>query len=63
MARPPVHVRETATPTSLLVDGHPPGSILVDCSCGDSYLVVEGGDEYGRLNAAQAAHAAGGSDR
>lgn len=32
--------------------------ILADCSCGNSYWVTEGGDEYGKLEAAHKLHVA-----
>jgi hypothetical protein len=52
------HVRESATLTSLLDGEYPPGLIVADCSCGHEYLVAAGGNEYERLEAAQAEHVA-----
>jgi hypothetical protein len=45
------HTRESATPTD-------DGMILADCSCGATYSVPQGGDEYGALERAHAEHVA-----
>jgi hypothetical protein len=44
------HVREAATPME-------DGALVADCSCGGSYSVPQGGDEYGALEAEHARHA------
>lgn len=49
------HQRETATPMGN-------GTILADCSCGGEYSVTQGGDEYGKLEAAHARHVADDED-
>jgi hypothetical protein len=46
------HQREAVTPMQ-------DGTLLADCSCGATYSVPQGGDEYAALEAAQAQHAAG----
>jgi hypothetical protein len=46
------HSREGATPQD-------DGTLLGDCSCGAVYIVPQGGDEFGALEAAQAAHVLG----
>lgn len=54
------HVREATTSTDLLIAGgetqHEPGLLLADCSCGDTYTVPSGGDEYAALESAHADH-------
>lgn len=47
----PLHIRETTTPMD-------DGTLLADCSCGGTYSVPQGGDEYGALEAEHARHAA-----
>ena len=46
------HAREGATPQN-------DGTLLGDCSCGATYSVPQGGDEFAALEAAQAAHELG----
>lgn len=46
------HSREGATPQN-------DGTLLGDCSCGATYSVPQGGDEFAALEAAQAAHELG----
>lgn len=56
------HAREATTPTNLLIWGGdhslPLGRLLADCSCGESYYVTVGGDEFGKLEAAHEQHVA-----
>jgi hypothetical protein len=44
------HVRETTTPIG--------NELVADCSCGETYSVPQGGDEYAALEAAHERHAA-----
>lgn len=53
----PGHIREAATPGEYL-DKPRPGILLADCSCGAEYEAPQGGDEYGALEKAHAAHVA-----
>ncbi len=46
------HSREGATPQN-------DGTLLGDCSCGATYSVPQGGDEFAALEAAQKAHELG----
>ena len=46
------HEREGATPQG-------DGTLLGDCSCGAAYIVPQSDDEFGALEAAQAAHVLG----
>jgi hypothetical protein len=55
---PQAHVRETATPGSLMDDPGLYGWIVADCSCGGRYAVPEGGDEFAALEAGHARHIA-----
>ena len=45
-----MHEREAVTPL-------PNGTLLADCTCGGSYSVPQGGDEYAALEAAHQEHA------
>lgn len=45
------HEREATTPME-------DGTLLADCSCGAEYGVPQGGNEFGALEAAHAAHVA-----
>lgn len=51
MAAPDPHIRETTTPMN-------DGTLLADCSCGDTYSAPQGGDEYEALEAERVRHAA-----
>jgi hypothetical protein len=56
-----MHVRETTTDGDLY-DPHEPGKFIVDCSCGDTYLVDKPAkfeDEFDALEAARTQHIAG----
>jgi hypothetical protein len=46
------HFREGSTPQS-------DGTLLADCACGTVYIVPQSNDEFGALEAAQAAHERG----
>lgn len=50
------HERETTTPGRLLEDTKFLGFLVVDCKCGETYLVPEGGDEHWSLEQAQTNH-------
>jgi hypothetical protein len=47
----PEHQREATTPIE-------DGTLLADCSCGGTYSVPQGGDEYAALEEAHVRHAA-----
>jgi hypothetical protein len=51
MSEPVKHQRDAVTPM-------PDGTLLADCTCGGTYSVRQGGDEYAALEAAQAQHEA-----
>lgn len=52
------HERETTTSGRLLDVPEFDGFLIVDCSCGRSYQVPEGGNEHEKLEAAHTAHVA-----
>lgn len=53
------HIREAATPGSMLGDPDLAGLTVGDCSCGESYTVPEGPGERELLDEAHARHVAG----
>ena len=54
---PPEHVRE-AIALGENLDPPQPGIVIADCSCGATYSVPQGRDEYGVLEKAHREHVA-----